>query len=225
MRAIQNAGGHVGLTARNYPVESTTAIAAGQVVKLKDGMAEAADAAETSPILGIAAEDHPGTADVLNPRANGETLLVYDNPGLIFECPAPVFEAASGTATTIVPKPGQVAADAADGAFNGASVELIEKAAESKNTGAVGAVERITGYTAEGTVMTKASGSVPGDGDKYALYPPVGANLGGIAALDSNGVRLTLAQKGLTQLRCVGHDHDRRMLRLMAVEHCLGVEN
>ena len=34
MRAIQNAGGNVGLSARNYPIAAATAIQAGQVVKL-----------------------------------------------------------------------------------------------------------------------------------------------------------------------------------------------
>ena len=106
MRPIQNAGGHVGLTARNYPIAAATAISAGEVVKLSAGLVVAAAAAETGAILGIAAENHPGTADALNARANGTEILVYDNPELIFECPVPVIAAASGSATTIVPDSG-----------------------------------------------------------------------------------------------------------------------
>ena len=103
MRPIQNAGGHVGLTARNYPIAADTEIRLGQVVKLSGALAVTAAANETGAILGIAGENHPGAADVLNPRANGDQILVYDNPELIFECPAPVIAAASGSATTIVP--------------------------------------------------------------------------------------------------------------------------
>ena len=85
MRPIQNAGGHVGLTARSYPIAYNTAISSGQVVKLSAGKVVSAVAAETSPILGIAAENHPGVPDALNYRANGPEILVYDSPELIFE--------------------------------------------------------------------------------------------------------------------------------------------
>ena len=114
MRPIQNAGGHVGLTARNYPIAAATAVSAGQVVKLSGALVVTAAANETGAILGIAGENHPGAADVLNPRANGDQILVYDNPELIFECPVPTVTAASGSATTLVPKSGDVAAAIAE---------------------------------------------------------------------------------------------------------------
>ena len=82
MRPVQNAGGHVGLTCRAYPVGTSTALSAGEVVKLSAGLVVAAAANETGPILGIAAENHPGSADALNVRANGAEILVYDNPDL-----------------------------------------------------------------------------------------------------------------------------------------------
>lgn len=225
MRPIQNAGGHVGLTARNYPIAYNTAISAGEVVKLTNGLVVAASAAETGPILGIAAENHPGTADALNIRANGTEILVYDNPELIFECPAPVIAAASGSATTIVPAAGDVDANAANDAFNNSVLVLIEKAASSSNTDYIGKHIVITDYTASGTVITKASGGTPSEGDKYELYPLIGAAVGGIASLDSSTLsKLVLTAKGATKIKCVGHDYDRHMIRLMAVEHSLGVE-
>ena len=225
MRAIQNAGGHVGLSARNYPVEATAAISAGQVVKLSGGLVVCADTAETGPILGIAAENHSGAEDVMNRRANGTEILVYDDPALIFECPAPVFEAASGTGNTIVPKDGEVNADAPDDAFNGAVVRLAEKGPDSQNTAAVGTAVRITDYAADGTVMTKESGFIPSAGDKFELYPQIGGTVGGICALNQERTKLVLTAGGLTKIRCIGHDFDRHMLRLMATEHSLGVEN
>lgn len=226
MRPIQNAGGHVGLTARNYPIAYNTAIKAGQVVKLSAGLVVTAIAAETGAILGIAAENHPGTSDALNSRANGTEILVYDNPELIFECPAPVIAAASGSATTIVPADGDVAAAAANDAFNDSILVLIKKAADSTNTDPVGKHIPITDYTASGTIIAKASGGTPSAGDKYEVYPKLGAAVGGIATLDSTDKSvLVLTAKGATKIKCVGHDYDRHMIRLMAVEHSLGVED
>ena len=66
MRPIQNAGGEEVIHARSYPVASATAIVAGQVVQLSAGKVVPAIAAQTGAILGIAGEDHPGTADMLN---------------------------------------------------------------------------------------------------------------------------------------------------------------
>lgn len=226
MRPIQNAGGHVGLTARNYPIAAATAISAGEVVKLVNGLVEASAAAAAAAILGVAAENHPGTADALNPRANGKEILVYDNPELIFECPAPVIAAASGSATTIVPAAGDVDANIADDGFNYCELVLVEKAADSTNTDPVGKHITVTDYAKTGTIITKASGGTPSAGDKYEVYPKIGAAVGGIAALDSDTLSyLVVSTKGATKIKCVGHDYDRHMIRLMAVEHSLGVED
>ena len=226
MRPIQNAGGHVGLSARNYPIAPTTAISAGQVVKLTAGLVVSAVQAETNVILGVAAENHPGVADALNIRANGGEILVYDNPELIFECPAPVIAAASGSATTIVPASGDVDANAADDSFNNSVLMLISKAAESTNTDFIGKKIKVTDYAKTGTIITKDSGGTPSAGDKYEVYPQIGAAVGGIAGLDSDTKsKLVVSTKGATKIKCVGHDFDRHMIRLMAVEHALGGTN
>lgn len=81
MRPIQNAGGEEMIRERSYPVAKATAITAGQVVQLSGGKVVPAAAAQTAAILGIAGEDHSGTADILNPRADGDEILVCDNPG------------------------------------------------------------------------------------------------------------------------------------------------
>ena len=80
MRPIQNAGGEETIRERSYPVAKATAITAGQVVQLSGGKVVPAAAAQTAAILGIAGEDHSGTADILNPRADGDEILVCDNP-------------------------------------------------------------------------------------------------------------------------------------------------
>ena len=81
MRPIQNAGGEETIRTRSYPVAKATAITAGQVVQLSGGKVVPAAAAQTAAILGIAGEDHSGTEDILNPRADGDEILVCDNPG------------------------------------------------------------------------------------------------------------------------------------------------
>ena len=226
MKPIQNAAGNVGFTARSYPIAAATAIAAGAVVKLSAGKVVAAAAAETGPILGIAAENHPGVADPLNTRANGLEILVYDNPELIFECKAPVIAAASGSATTIVPASGAVDSTSADDSFNDSVLVLVKKAASSTNTDPIGLRIPVDDYAKSGTVITKASGGTPSAGDEYEVYPKLGAAVGNIASLDSaTRSLLTVTAKGATKIKCVGRDYDKHRIRLMAVEHSLGGED
>ena len=222
MHPVQNAdGGSVLQTARNYPIDAATVIDAGAVVKLSGGKVVLAAAAETGGILGIAAEFHSGKEDALNLRANGEWIRVCDNPTLIFECAAPMIKAASGSATTIVPATGDVDASAADDAFNNAVLVLRRKAASSTNTDAVGTQIVVTDYAKTGTVMTKASGGVPGAGDVYQVYPVIGAAIGGVASLGDKRLGITLKTVGATKLRCIGHDYERGAIKLMAIGHAL----
>lgn len=222
MHPVQNAdGGSVLQTARNYPIDAATVIDAGAVVKLSGGKVVLAAAAETGGILGIAAEFHSGKEDALNLRANGEWIRVCDNPTLIFECAAPMIKAASGSATTIVPATGDVDASAADDAFNNAVLVLKSKAASSTNTDALGTQIVVTDYAKTGTVMTKASGGVPGAGDVYQVYPVIGAAIGGVASLGDKRLGITLKTVGATKLRCIGHDYERGTIKLMAIGHAL----
>ena len=218
MRPIQNAGGHVGLTARSYPIAAATAVSKGQVVKLSGALVVTAAANETGAVLGVAAENHPGTADVLDPRANGTEILVWDSPELISECPVSVIAAASGSATTVVPASGDVASAVADDGYNGGVLVLIAKAANSANTDPVGKRIPITDYTKSGTVIAKASGGTPSAGDRYELYPAVGST---ICGLDSGRQNLVVSATGASAMRVIGHDYDRHMIRCMAVKHAL----
>lgn len=213
MRAIQNAGGHVGLSARPYPIAYNTDIKAGAVVKLSGGKVISAIAAETGAILGIAAESHPGVADALNPRANGVEILVYDNPELVFECPAPTFAASGGTATTVTAAASAVACSTAD-AFNGGWLVSPK-----------GSKREVTDYAQANSVstFTVASGETAASADVYKLFPPIGAV--SVANLDTNRMGLVLTGAGCTKIKVVGFDVERGMVKLMAVEHALGVEN
>lgn len=212
----------MGLTARSYPIAYDTAVSKGQVVKLSGALVVTAGASETGAVLGVAAENHPGAADVLDKRSNGTDILVWDNPELISECPVSVITAAGGSATTVVPAGGDVASAVADDGYNGGVLVLIAKAAGSTNTDPIGKRIAITDYTKSGTVIAKASGGAPAAGDKYEMYPAVGST---ICGLDSGRANLVVSATGATALRVIGHDYDRHMIRVMAVKHALGGTN
>ncbi len=222
MRPIQNAGGEEIIHARSYPVASATAITAGQVVQLSAGKVTPAVAAQTGAILGIAAEDHPGTADMLNPRANGDEILVCDNPGLIFECPVPTLKAASGSATTIVPATGGIDATAADDTYNAAVLVLKSKAAGSTNTDVPGTRRAVTDYTKSGTVLTVETGGTAAAGDEYELYPALGS---AVCALNAKATALLVSATGATAVRCIGHDYERHTIRCIAAAHTLAAKS
>jgi len=79
MRAYQNVDGGFTFGVHEYDIAKTTAIKAGQVVKLSEGLVVAATAAETGAILGVAKENHSGAEDAINPRSNGTKILGHDH--------------------------------------------------------------------------------------------------------------------------------------------------
>lgn len=222
MRPIQNAGGGVQLTAREYPVAAATAIKRGAVVKMSGGFVVLATAADTGRLLGIAAEDHPGAADALNPRANGAAILVYDSPLLICDYGAEIEAATGGSATTVTMST-LGAFDNDD--FNGGYLVLVEKAANSANTDAVGTVKLITdyAYVASGTVstFTVESGGTAAAGDKYAIIPPVGFAKGNFG---DDRLAVVLTATAAIKIKVVGCDIDTLRVRCMFSSHELGVE-
>lgn len=223
MKPYQKADGQVLLSAREYDIAYNTAISAGQVVKLTEGLVVAAGAGETGQVLGIAAENHSGSADALDPRANGTKIMVWDDPALIWQCPAPVVAATGGSATTMTAN--TLAAFSNDD-FNGGYIKLVEKAAGSTNTDPIGKIDRITdyGYNSTGTVstFTKASGGTPYSGDKYEIYPPVGFKKGN---LDTYRQKLILTATASLSLKVVGRDDKLGRVNMMAHLHALGTED
>ena len=212
MRPIQNAGGEETIRARSYPVAKATAITAGQVVQLSGGKVVPAAAAQTAAILGIAGENHSGTEDILNPRADGDEILVCDNPGLIFECPVPTIRAASG----------DIAAGAADDAYNAAVLVLKSKAAGSSNSDKPGTRRAVTDYAKSGTVLTLETGGTPAAGDEYEFYPALGS---AVCALNAKATALVVSATGAAAVRCIGHDYERHTIRCIAAAHTLAAKS
>ena len=224
MKVFQKADGSVLFSAREYDIAYNTAVKAGQVVALSEGLVVVAAANITTQILGIAAENHSGVADAMDPRANGTKIMVYDDPLLIFQCPVPIVAATGGSATTMTAS--TLAAFSNDD-FNGGYLVLVEKAAGSTNTDPIGKVDRITdyGYNSTGTVstFTKASGGTPYEGDKYAVYPPIGFRKGNLDSTTRD--KLVLTATASLPLKVVGKDIDAGCVNMMALLHALGVED
>lgn len=223
MKAFQKADGQVLRSAREYDIAAATAISAGQVVALSEGLVVAAAVNITTQILGVAAESHSGVADAMDPRANGTKIMIFDDPALIFQCPVPVVAATGGSATTMTAS--TLAAFANDD-FNGGYIKLVAKAVNSANTDPIGKIDRIAdyAYNSTGTVstFTKASGGTPSAGDVYEIYPPIGFKKGN---LDSGREKLVLTATASLPLKVVGHDRALGLINMMAHLHALGVED
>lgn len=199
-----------------YDVAASAVLRRGQVVVLTNGEVTAADAAQSGAILGVCLENHTGEASLLDPRADGTRVRVADGPATIYACPAPIVTATGGSTTTVVDT---ALAAFADDAFNTGKLKLVSRAASSTNGGAPGTVYGIADYAGSSKTFTldqTLSGAVTA-GDRYEVYPPVGASLG---ALDADGEKLTLNTAASDfVLKVVGHDVARGRIYLMAKLH------
>lgn len=223
MKFYQKLDGAVHVSAREYDVASATAIGEGQVVKLSEGLVVAAAAGETGAILGVAAENHSGSADAMDPRANGTKIMVIDDPGVVYQCAAPEVTAAGGSSTTLEVTALKVFA--ADD-FNGGYVKLVSKAEGSTNTDPIGAVRRITDFALDAETPTKgiltiASGGAPYAGDVYAIFPPIGFAKGN---LNSGGTALVLSATASLPLKVMGRDLGFGKINLIAKKHLFAVD-
>lgn len=219
MKFYQKLDGASHISAREYDIAENTAIKEGQLVKLTDGLVTAAAAGETGAVLGIAAENHSGSADALDNRANGKKIMVIDDRDVVMQCAAPQITAASGTATTIV---ASTLATFTDNDFKGGYVKLISKAAESTNTDAIGQMRRITGSTASSKTFTVESGGAASAGDVYAVFPPVGFAKGNLAA---NGTGVVLTATANLPVKVIGRDEGFGLVNLMIGKHVFGSGN
>lgn len=217
MRAVNDKTGAQNESINRYPIATDTAVKEGQVVKLTEGKVVLAVAAETSPILGVAKENHSGAADTLNQRSNGLEILVSDSPTAVYESPAPRITATGGTTTTIV---ASALATFADDDFNGGYAKLVTKGASSANTDPVGKVYPITDFVASTKTMTidTAGGAVTAN-DVFEIYPPIGFAKGNF---DSGIAKLVLTATAALPVKVVDYNTDKGMVYHMAALHEFG---
>ena len=222
MKFFQKLDGGVHVSAREYDVASDTAITEGQLVKLSGGSVVSADAGETGALLGVAAENHSGAADALDPRANGTKILVIDDPDAIYQCRAIPVAQGSGaaSATTLIARSVDLAAFADDD-FNGGYVKCVEKDASSTNTDPVGKVRRITDFTAASKTFTLESGGTPCEDDVYEVFPPVGFAKGN---LNSAKDGLVLSATANLPVRVTGADVALGKINVMVKKHVFAVD-
>ena len=222
MNIIYNSNGSQVDSVKEYDIAYNTAVSIGQVVKLSAGKVVLAAAGETGAILGIAYENHPGTADALNPRANGTRIKVLDAPNAVFECAAPQITATGGSTTTFV---ASTVSGFADGDFTGGKMKLIAKGASSTITDPVGAIYPITGSTAASgtfTTTTTITGGVTA-GDIFAIFPPIGFQKGN---LDSGISKLVLTASAAIPFRVSSESEtDRNTIQFDAALHQHGNKN
>ena len=218
MNIVYDVNGSQVTSVKEYDIDAATAVSIGQVVKLTSGKVVLAVAGETSPILGVAYESHPGTADTLNPRGNGTRIKVLDGPASVYECPAPQITATGGSTTTFV---ASTVAGFADSDFVGGKMKLITKGANSALTAPIGTVYPITGSTAASgtfTTTTAIAGGVTA-GDIFAIFPPIGFQKGN---LDSGISKLVLtASAALPFMVSSCSETDRNMVQFDAALHQL----
>lgn len=217
MNIIYDVNGSQIASVKEYDIATNTAVSIGQVVKLSSGKVVLAVAGETSPILGVAYENHPGTGDALNPRANGTRIKVLDAPASIYECAAPQITATGGSTTTFV---ASTVAGFADSDFVGGKMKLIAKGASSTITDAVGTVYPVTGSTAASgtfTTTTTINGGVTA-GDIFAIFPPIGFQKGN---LDSGISKLVLTASAALPFMVSNSDTDRLTIQFDAALHQL----
>ena len=221
MKFYQKLDGGAHISAREYDVAADAVIVEGQAVKLSAGKVVSAAAGETGALLGVSAESHSGSADALDPRADGAKLLVVDDPDAIYQCAAPKITASGGSATTLAFTAGQYFAD---DDFNGGCVKLVSKAADSANTDGIGQVREITDYAVTAGVsgtLTLAAGGTPAAGDVYAVFPPVGFAKGN---LNDRRDGIVLTASAALPLRVIGADTALDRVNVMIRKHAFAVE-
>ena len=211
MKFYQKLDGAVHVSAREYDIACDTAISEGQLVKLVDGLVVPAAVDETGAILGIAAENHSGAADAIDPRSDGGKIFVIDDPNVVMQCAAPEVTAVTGSETTLE----TAELDGFDGNdFKGGYVKLISKAEGSGNTDVIGQVRRVTDF-APG-VLTLEKGGTPAKDDVYALFPPIGFAKG---SLGDEGVSLALTGTADLPVMVMGRDLGLGKINLIAKKH------
>ena len=217
MNPVYSSSGEQITGINEYEIASATAISIGQVVKLTNNKVVLAVVGETSAILGVAAENHSGAADVLNPRSNGLKIKVYDSPNQIFESPVFRATATSGSTTTFA---ATALATFADSDFVGGKLKYVAKAAATTNTDPIGTVYDVTASTGSTKLFTfAAAGGAFVAGDICEVYPPTGFAKGN---LDSGISKLDLTATASLPVEIVGYDTNRGMLRHKAALHQLG---
>lgn len=224
MRVIKNKTSFTPPIASEYDVTYNTALVEGALVTVTAGKVVAQAVDGTAAILGIASENHPGTADSLNARSNGTRILVDDSPSAIYEGDAVEITATGGSTTSIISTSGFVAEDSTntfvDNDFNGGYAKLTYKGASSTNTDPVGTIYGISDHDAgDKTLVINTAGGAVTAGDKFKIFPPFGFKKGNL-----NTARTDIVYTAVVALpiSVCGYNLDKETVEYNAVLHLYG---
>lgn len=166
-----------GLGGANVPVikefelsNSAEAIEAGQALKCTNRGLVGKNV--EGKYIGVAAEDHSGKEDLLNPRANGKKIRIDITKDAVYSVPMMKLTAvANGSPITFVCEGGYITGNHTT--FN---LMLISKGEGSTNTDAIGSFRKIdyVDTTNPNYVYEIETGSTTCIGDVYALVPYIG---------------------------------------------------
>ena len=224
MIPIKDKAGFATLMQSEYNIASNTAVRLGSVVKLVDDLVVLAAANETGAILGIAAENHSGTPDALNQRANGLKIMVYDSPLSIFAAEATTIIATGESATQIISASGFADEDGInaliDNDFRGGYVKLLSKSPNSANTDPVGTIYAVSSSDAGEKSLTINAAVTAGD--RFALFPPFGFSKGNF---DNHRQAVVLTAVAALPLRVVGRNFNTEKVEYFSGLHAYGNTN
>ncbi len=121
--------------------------------------------------LGVAAEDHTGEKDILNPRADGETVRIDITHGGVYSVPVPRISVTASTSSGFT-----CSSTGLTGLIMGMRAVLVEKGDNSENTDSVGTERLITDVSISGGIATLTVSGIGtvGVGDVYAIVPNTG---------------------------------------------------
>ena len=217
MKASYDVSGNQIAGGRDYPIAAATAIKPDSLVKLASGKVINAVVGETAAILGVALDNHTGSADTFNARANGLAIRINDSPTLVCESPAPQATGTSGSTTTFA---ATGLAAFADDDFKGGFLKLVSKVAASTNVDPIGTIYEVTGSTAATKLFTFAAiTGAPVAGDIMAIFPPIGFAKGN---LDATFSKYDLTATAALAIKTVGMDIARNVVLTEATLHLNG---
>ncbi len=173
MKFLFNASGANTPLIRDYDIASATCIYKGQVVGVKNSLIVSVHSADY--VVGVAEEDHTGTADMLNPRNNGTKIRVNMAPDAVYTTAAPNQYVTTGsTATKIC-----ISALNVSSGMTSGSLVLVSKGSGSTNTDKIGKVRTISACSVADNVatVTVSSGGTACSGDVYAYVPHIGTDM------------------------------------------------
>lgn len=156
-----------------FPVYSNRVIHKGDPVALDKSYAYKS---YDTGFIGIAAEDHSGVADDMNPRSNGTSIKIMCSNDAVYELSSPIY-----TVTETYSSPCTETLIEAEGPFtydnNESYLVLIKKGEGSTNTDPIGKLRRVSAVIDSGFNdiydFTVATGGVACVGDQYALIPMI----------------------------------------------------